>query len=190
MGEMERIWSASVRLRMRVVLVGDSHLTDTSPRRRVTKLGPRLRRTGLDVISVAVGGANSRDLLGQQIPGGADWVVYSVGINDAAPWKCVPLEEFAANCDRIMADTHPARRLVLGPGPVADRGAPGERTNVVVAAYAAVLERVALSHSARFVSMVDLLDVNDLAEDGVHLNDSGYRKLTRRVLRDIDVRPG
>lgn len=175
---------------MRVVLVGDSHLTDTSPRRQVTKLGPRLRRTGLDLVSVAVGGANSRDLLRQQIPDEADWVVCSVGINDAAPWKCVPLDEFAANCDRFIADTQPTRRLVLGPGPVAERNAPGERTNAVVAAYAAVLERVASSNSARFVSMVDLLDDNDLAEDGVHLNDSGYRKLTRRVLRDVDARPG
>ena len=148
---------------------------------------PEGRRT---IAPVTGGTFQGERLSGKVLPGGADWVVYSVGINDAAPWKCVPLEEFAANCDRIMADTQPARRLVLGPGPVAERGAPGERTNVVVAAYAAVLERIASSHSARFVSMVDLLDVNDLAEDGVHLNDSGYCKLTRRVLRDIDVRPG
>lgn len=34
---------------MRVALVGDSHLTETSPRRAVRKLEPRLRLAGLDV---------------------------------------------------------------------------------------------------------------------------------------------
>ena len=75
---------------MRVVLAGDSHFTKFSPRRPVTKLSPRLRPYGVDVVCVAVGGANSRDVLRQQIPVDADWVLYSVGTNDDAPWKCVP----------------------------------------------------------------------------------------------------
>lgn len=107
--------------RMRVVLVGDSHLTETSPRRAVSKLPPRLRRFGLDVVSVAVGGANSRDALHPPIPEDSDWAIYSVGVNDAARWKSVCLEEFKANCDRILSVSGARQQLVLGPGPVIER---------------------------------------------------------------------
>lgn len=172
---------------MHVVLVGDSHVTETSPRRAVTKLAPRLRLFGLDVVSVAVGGANSRDVLHQVIPDDADWALYSVGVNDAAPWKGVGLDEFAANCDRLLSASGARRRLVLGPGPVIERHVSGERTNTSVAAYAAVLGRVAADHAASFVPMADLLDVVDLADDGVHLNDSGYDKLASRVLAELGM---
>ena len=174
---------------MRVVLVGDSHLTETSPRRPTTKLPPRLRRCGLDVVVVAAGGADSRVVLHQQIPGDVDWALFSVGTNDAAPWKSVDLDEFAANCDRILVNTGAKNRLVLGPGPVVERGVTGERTNKRLAAYTAVLQRAAVVHSALFVPMTDLLDDSDLADDGVHLNDSGYRKLANRILVELEIRP-
>lgn len=66
---------------------------------------------------------------------------------------------------------------------------PGERTNGGLAAYAAVLGHAAGTYSARFVPMTDLLDNVDLAEDGVHINDSGYRKLATRVLVEVGLRP-
>jgi lysophospholipase L1-like esterase len=37
--------------------------------------------------------------------------------------------------------------------------------------------------------MTDLLDDSDLADDGVHLNDSGYRKLANRILVELEIRP-
>lgn len=174
---------------MRVALLGDSHLTETSPSRAVRKLAPRLRLAGLDVVSVAAGGANSRDVLGQRIPEDADWVIYSVGVNDAAPWKSIDLDEFASNCDRLMSAPGAWRRLVLGPGPVIERHVSGERTNNRVAGYADVLRRLSATHAARFVPMADVLDEGDLAEDGVHLNDSGYDKLASRVLVELGVSP-
>jgi lysophospholipase L1-like esterase len=170
---------------MRVVLVGDSHLTETSPRRPTTKLPPRLRRCGLDVLVAAVGGANSRDVLRQQIPDDADWVVLSVGVNGSTPWKSVGPDEFTANCERMLGTSGTQRYLVLGPGLVIERGVAGERTNKGLSAYAAALRRTAVAHSARFVSMADLLNDSDLAEDGVHFNDSGYRKLADRVLVEL-----
>ena len=173
---------------MRVVLAGDSHFTEFSPHRPVTKLASRLRTHGVDVVSVAVGGANSRDVLLQQVPADSDCVLYSVGTNDAAPWKCVPLNEFVVNCDRLLSAPGPKRRIMFGPGPVIERALPGERTNAGLAAYAAVLERAAVTHSARYLSLVDLLVDGDLAEDGVHLNDSGYEKLAERVLVELQVR--
>lgn len=174
---------------MRVALAGDSHLTETSPRRAVTKLPPRLRLAGLDVVSVAAGGANSRDVLGQRIPEDADWSIYSMGVNDAAPWKSVALDEFALNCEGILAAAGATRRLVLGPGPVIERHVPGERTDNGVAACAEVLRHAAATHAARFVPMADLLDDVDLAEDGVHLNDSGNRKLANCLLVELGVSP-
>ena len=174
---------------MRVVLVGDSHLTETSPRTPTAKLPPRLRRWGLDVVVVATGGADSRAVLHQQIPGEADWALLSVGTNDAAPWKSVDLDEFAANCDRILLNAEAKKRLVLGPGPVVERGVAGERTNKGLAAYTAVLQRAAIAHSALFVPMTDLLDGSDLADDGVHFNHSGYRKLADRILVELAIRP-
>jgi lysophospholipase L1-like esterase len=172
---------------MRVVLAGDSHLTETSPHRPVTKLAPRLRSLGLDVVSVAAGGANSRDVLRQEIPAQADWVLYSIGTNDAAPWKRVPSDEFAVNCDQLFSAPGPGHRIALGPGPVVERAVRGERTNTDMTNYALVLEQAAARHAVRYVSLAGLLVDSDLAEDGVHLNDSGYEKLTERVLNELGV---
>jgi lysophospholipase L1-like esterase len=142
------------------------------------------------VVVVAVGGADSRAVLNQQIPGDADWVLFSVGTNDAASWKRVDLDEFADNCDRILIAAGAKQRLVLGPGPVVERDVTGERTNTRLAEYSAVLQRVAVVHSASFVPMTDLLGDSDLVDDGVHFNDSGYRKLANRILVDLEIRPG
>lgn len=169
-----------------MVLAGDSQLTEASPRRSVTKLAPRLRAAGFDVVTVAEAGANSRDVLQQRLLPAVSWVVCSVGTNDAAPWKQVPLEEFGRNCDQLLAATVQYQWLMLGPGPVIERGAPGERTNETMAAYGAAVQQVAERHGARFVSLADVLASDDLADDGVHIIDSGYAKLAHRVLREID----
>ena len=86
-----------------------------------------------------------------------------------------------------MSAPGPKRRIVFGPGPVIKRALPGERTHAQLAEYAAVLERTAVTHSARYLSLADLLVDGDLAEDGVHFNDSGYEKLTERVLVELQV---
>ena len=70
-----------------------------------------------------------------------------------------------------------------------ERHVSGERTNNRVAGYADVLRRLSATHAARFVPMADVLDEGDLAEDGVHLNDSGYDKLASRVLVELGVSP-
>lgn len=76
-------------------------------RRHLVRIAP-------DVTNAAVGGASTRDLAGQA--GGAaiesdDVVVVSVGSNDAAPWKQVPLEEFTRLLATFLADL-PTRRVV------------------------------------------------------------------------------
>lgn len=65
------------------------------------------------------------------------------------------------------------------------RALSGERTNAGLAEYTAVLKRAAAIHSARFVRLVDVLDTADLADDGMHINDSGYIKLANQVLAEL-----
>lgn len=74
---------------MRIVLLGDSHLARI--RRDLPALGP-------DVCNAAVGGASALDLLAQAATasvGEDDVAVVSVGTNDAAPWKQVPVLTFS-----------------------------------------------------------------------------------------------
>jgi hypothetical protein len=68
---------------VRIVFLGDSHLARV--RRDVSIVGP-------DVCNAAEGGATALDLV-PQAAGAAveedDLVVFSVGTNDAAPWRQV-----------------------------------------------------------------------------------------------------
>ena len=172
---------------VRVVLVGDSQLTDTSPRRDVTKLGPRLRRRGYEVETLAVGGLDTRSAL--TLPGSsrrADWTVYCFGANDAAPWKRVPPAEFATNLELLIHEASSHHLLVCGPAPVRESDAPGSRTNREAARYSMIAAAVAARHGAEFIALVDLLSLDDLADDGVHLNDHGYDVLERVVPVNIE----
>ena len=168
-----------------IALTGDSQLTETSSRFVVTKLPPRLRAIGFDVVTVAVGGSTSRDLLDQRVPGTADWIVVSVGTNDAAPWKQVPSDEFEANCGRFLRDVGVVNRVVLGPGPIVEQGVDGERTDAATLRYAAALERAATATGAIFLPLPSVIDPSDLADDGVHLSDSAYEKLVAALLAII-----
>ena len=163
---------------LRVALVGDSHLTDTSSR-QVTKLGPRLRAAGFNVTTLARGGLDTRQALVQTPPRDADWIVYSLGTNDAAPWKQVRRNEFELNYTRLLASAAGRAQLVLGPPQVVDR--PGGRSNAVIRKYSDIAARVSRAHGAAFVALIDHLSTLDLAEDGVHLNDLGYATVTRLV---------
>jgi lysophospholipase L1-like esterase len=163
---------------LRVALVGDSHLTDVSPR-PVWKLGPRLRSVGFDVVTLARGGLDTRQAVLDAPPHGVDWIVYSFGTNDAAPWKQVPPDEYGSNYATLLASAAGTAQLVLGPPPVAER--PGGRSNQLVRRYSDIAARTAQRHGAEFVALIDHLGESDLAEDGVHLNDSGYSTLTDLV---------
>ena len=163
---------------LRVALVGDSHLTDSSSR-PVTKLGPRLRSTGFDVVNLARGGLDTRQALLDSPPSDVDWIVYCFGTNDAAPWKQVPAFEYERNYETLLASGAGTSQLVLGPPPVVDH--PGGRNNGLVRQYSDIAARTARGHGADFVALIDHLSQSDLAEDGVHLNDFGYQAVTELV---------
>ena len=127
-----------------VGLLGDSQLTDTSPRRDVTKLGPRLRRRGHEVETLAVGGLDTRSAL--TLPYStrpADWTVYCFGANDAAPWKRMPPPEFAANLELLVQQATSHHLLVLAPAPVHESGEPGSGTNREADHYSTIAAAVA-----------------------------------------------
>jgi hypothetical protein len=77
---------------VRLVLLGDSHLA------RVRRDLHRLRGGGsteVEIVNAAVGGAFVSDLAEQALEVGlqpGDRVAVSVGTNDAAPWKQIPLD--------------------------------------------------------------------------------------------------
>ena len=171
---------------MSVVLLGDSQLTDTS-QREVTKLGPRLRSRGYEVDTLAAGGLDTRQaLLGAEQMRPGDWAIYCFGANDAAPWKRIPPDEFAANYAGLLKRSPCQHSLVLGPAPVADAHAPGSRTNRETARYSDIARRVADRCQARFIALLDALGPDDIADDGVHVNDRGYDTIERLVVDVIE----
>ena len=174
----------------RVVLVGDSQLTDTSSR-GTTKLGPRLRRRGHEVETLAVGGLDTRTALKyDHVSAPADWTIFCFGANDAAPWKQVPLAEFATNYEALVLRATSRQTLVFGPGPVHESGAPRSRTNRELARYSAIAADVARRCRVEFISLLDALGSGDLADDGVHLNDRGYDVLELLVVAAMVPTPG
>ena len=169
-----------------IALVGDSHLTDTSSR-SVLKLGPRLRRCGWDVTTYAAGGRTTRAALNEPAPQRQyDWTIYCFGSNDAATWKVVPLAEFSRNLEALVLRC-PGGRVILGPPPVSAAVEASGRTQRLIEEYSAAAADVAATCAAAFVGLVDLLGEDDLAEDGVHVNDQGYEKI-ELALADV-LRP-
>jgi lysophospholipase L1-like esterase len=156
----------------RVVLLGDSHLA------RVRR---DLGRIGDDVRNAAVGGASSRDLRDQAAP--VDWraddrVVVSVGSNDAAPWKQVPVAEFAALLAELLGSLPAARLYVAPPGVVEDRltGDP-DRTNALMDVYRDAAVAVCEDAGVRVLRADRLLaplGAAAFAADGLHLSGEGY----------------
>ena len=102
----------------------------------------------------------------------------------------MPPEEFAANYDALLRRWTHHRALVLGPAPVTESDEPGSRTNRETARYSAIAADVAEHRGATFISLVDVLGPDDLADDGVHLNDHGYDIVERLVVHTIEQRPG
>jgi lysophospholipase L1-like esterase len=170
---------------VRTVFMGDSHLA-------------RLRRAlaGFPggVHNAAAGGASSRDLFGQALAVGvreSDSVVLSVGTNDAAPWKHVPVTEFVRLVSMCLASHSPRGWVyVASPGVVEERLiGEGDRTNSVIDEYrwAAI---GACDEAGVQVVRTDLLleplGSKAFAEDGVHLNGTGYRVLVPAIASVVD----
>jgi lysophospholipase L1-like esterase len=170
---------------VRTEFMGDSHLA-------------RLRRAlaGFpgDVHNAAAGGASSRDLFGQALAVGvreSDSVVLSVGTNDAAPWQHVPVTEFVRLISMCLASHSPRGWIYVAPPGVVEERLMGEgdRTNSVIDEY----RRAAIGacdeagvQVVRTDLLLEPLGSKAFAEDGVHLNATGYRVLVPAIASVVD----
>ncbi len=162
------------------MFIGDSHLA------RLRRERPRLSG---DVLNAAEGGASSRDLrrqAGAIGPRDSDTVVLSVGTNDAAPWKRVPVSEFVQTLSTFVASQSPRRWvLVAPPGVVEGRlRRARDRTNAVIDEYRLAAIEVWEEVGGRVVRTDLILESSGakaFAEDGLHLNGTGYRVLVPAI---------
>lgn len=172
---------------MRIVLLGDSHLARV--RRDVALIGP-------EVHNAAVGGASSRDLAAQAERAGVagladgDAVVVSVGTNDAAPWKQVPVADFTEALRACWLSV-PARHRVYVTPPGVDEarlGGPSDRTNRVVDDYRAAAVAVCHAldvHLVRAEQVVAPLGADAFVDDGLHLTGPAYRLLLPAIAAGV-----
>jgi lysophospholipase L1-like esterase len=169
---------------MRIVLLGDSHLA------RVRRDLPMV---GTNVCNAAEGGASSPDLLAQAARAAVeegDLVVVSVGTNDAAPWKQVPLTVFAQELARCMRSV-PARRwvYVAPPGVDESRGSgSGGRTNAVLDECRDAALTVCDEAGARVVRtgrVLEPLGTSAFVSDGVHLNGPAHKLVLAAIAHAI-----
>ena len=158
---------------MRIVLLGDSHLA------RIERDLPRL---GQNVVNAAVGGATVHDLDAQAVAasvGHDDVLVVSIGTNDSALWRAVPVSAFAAALERFLGSWDVRRWvIILPPGVEESRldGA-GDRTNALLSEYRAAQIVAAATVDARLVDSRALLlplGSRAFAQDGLHLSGKGY----------------
>lgn len=170
------------------MLLGDSHLA-------------RVRRDldllGADVLNAARGGASALDLAAQAAGVGLaddDTLVVSVGTNDAAPWKQVPLDDFRSALGGFLRAAQPRRRVYVAPPGVdeARLGREVDRSNAVVDAYRRAALEVAVELGAAVVR-ADLvlggLGPDAFTDDGVHLTGAAYRMLLPAVAAAVTEAP-
>ncbi len=163
------------------MLIGDSHLA--RPRRE-------LRGFSGEVRNVAEGGASSRDLPRQADAvgvRGSDVVVLSVGTNDAAPWKHVPVPEFTQSLATLVS-SHAPRGWVFVAPPGVDEArltGPPDRTNAVIDEYRQAAIEVCDAVGGQVVRtdlLLAALGASAFADDGVHLNGVGYGVLLPAIV--------
>ena len=179
----------------RTLLLGDSHLAYADLRHDSWHEVPPVARA-------AFGGACVHDLPGQAArvdPTSSDVAVVSIGTNDAAPWKQVPLVEFADQLAEFVAHT-PAESWVLMTSPGVDPaqlgsfGVAGDRDGDVLEQYRAAAEG-ALARGAgatpwavvRTERVLAPLGPGAFLSDGVHLTAQAYDRVLP-ALADAVVR--
>lgn len=176
----------------KIVLVGDSVLARVNQDGAVA-LRPRLEAAfperALDVL--AVGGASSETTIAN-IAGytfdAHDLVVISLGLNDAAPWKQIPLEQFIANYKTILETIGHKNIVLLAPTFVdtVKQGQPG-RDNATINQYAQGVRDLADSYELQFVDGFEIIRSHQKDElhvaDGVHLNTAGYDLIAKHLLQ-------
>lgn len=174
----------------KLVLFGDS-LFGRFGKDRINNLEAKLKI--YDVYNCAAGGWNSIDCvkkaeyIARLKP---DVLVLSLGTNDSAPWKQVPINIFKTNLPKIFKAFPKSKIIYFLPPPVDENKTEGEHkslTNAVVKQYHAVINEackqnnvIVLDSWTMFMPLLEAgLDYHD--EDGIHLNDIAYETISSKL---------
>ncbi len=167
---------------MKVVLFGDSLLALVY-KPLIQELESKV--PGSDVYNCAVGGWDTDDgvIKAPYIASlNPDAVVISLGTNDSAPWKQVPIERFRSNLVSILKSFTDSRIVFFLPPPVneAKQREGRQRTNILTRQYADAAKEVCVATGS--VALIESWEMfspllengpDYHTEDGVHLNDYG-----------------
>lgn len=168
----------------KLVLFGDSHFGRFG-KHLINELESRLENC--DVYNCAAGGWDTNDCLAKSSyiknlqP---DIVVISLGTNDASPWKEVDLALFEQNLLKIFNEFSNSKVIYFPPPSVNEKMLESKRkllTNKILESYENVAKKVCDKQGVTFLDtgkyFSKLLGENIIyhVEDGLHLNDKGYR---------------
>ncbi|WP_457207792.1 SGNH/GDSL hydrolase family protein [Nocardioides sp. P5_C9_2] len=153
---------------------------------------------GPDVHNAAEGGAPALDLVAQATRAAVDegdLVVVSVGTNDAAPWKPVPVRVFArAVLDCLQSG--PARRWVYAAPPGVDESrlaGSGDRTNAIIDEYRDAAVSACNDAGARVVRtelVIRPLGAGAFVSDGLHLSGPAYKAVLPAIAEAVHATAG
>ena len=117
------------------------------------------------------------------------YVFVMFGTNDAASWKKVPIEEFESTYKKlldVLVSIKCKPILVTLPPVNTKKQAPPGRSNEELEKYSGVVKALAKNYNAKLIDLYKIIikemkreDVH--CEDGVHLNEVGYRLLLREM---------
>lgn len=155
--------------------------------------------SGYDVYNCAVGGWDTNDCVAKAAyiskleP---DVLVISLGTNDAAPWKQVPLEKFKENIPKIFDEFKGAKIVYFLPAPVdevkiakldAKRSIKGIKEYYDAAKEAC--DTYGVSYIDSFEVFKPLLDSGEEyhVEDGVHFNDFAYGIIAEELANALSI---
>jgi lysophospholipase L1-like esterase len=177
-----------------LVLFGDSLLAEVG-KDRIAMFEETL--PGYDVYNCAAGGWNTNDCL-KKAPYIArlkpDVVVISLGTNDSASWKQVPLEVFADNIPKIAAAFKSSKVIYFLPPPVNEASTEASgmpRSNEALKQYHDVAKHIcqeqAIAYIDSFRIFMPLLDAEKdyHLDDGVHLTDTAYQTIAAELAKII-----
>lgn len=179
----------------KLVLYGDS-LFANAGKHRIIMFEKAL--PSYDVYNCAAGGWNTNDCL-KKAPYIAklepDVLVISLGTNDAAPYKAIPLETFAENLPKIFAQFPKSKIVYFLPTPVDENkqsNRPGkEIMNRDVKLYhdraKEICEQQGVAYLDSFKIFKPMLDRGEEyhIEDGVHFTDVAYEIIATELAKLI-----
>ena len=180
---------------MKIVLFGDSLLKNFG-KDQLLELETAV--AGADIYNCAVGGWDTNDGVKKSpyIAGlKSDVVILGFGTNDCAPWKQVPLEQFRTNIKQLLQHFAGSRVLYFLPPPIRQangHGADYQRSPEMVKRYHDAAKELLAQEGIEYLDshaiFTPLLESNQNyhIEDGIHLNDLGYKILIKELSKLIN----